>query len=258
MGSEGTLHWSWEEQHLTRYDSYGKAHRQALANDVAPTYKAQLERFLQAVREDAPAPVPAASARELLATIDAARSSSRTGRRVSPSPRVSLRPAGMQDARLLLEWRNDRDTRRWSRSAEEITPEEHSQWFRETLAEGSTQLWVAEHEERPVGQVRIGPERGGIAEVHVAIAPAARGRGLGGAVLVQAAAQALAEPRIRLLHAGVKPENAASLRAFERAGFERAGHDTEGFLRLERSPSRQDYPEPHLGSEFSHIRAARY
>jgi predicted dehydrogenase/RimJ/RimL family protein N-acetyltransferase len=237
VGSAGTLHWSWEDKLLTQHDASGATHRHAVPSDVAPTYRAQLERFLQAVREGAPAPVPAASARQALAVIDAARISSQDGRRVALAPVVALRAANVEDAARLLAWRNDPETRRWSRSSHDIAPDEHASWLRRALADNSTQLWVAECDERPIGHVRVGPEAEGIAEVHVTLAPEARGQGLGAAVLIQATARALAEPRVSLLRANIKPEHEASLRAFGQAGFQVAGSDGEGLVQLERSPS---------------------
>lgn len=238
VGSQGTLHWNWEDQLLTQHDSSGAAHRHVVPSDVAPTYRRQLERFLRAVREDAPAPVPAASAQQALAVIDAARISSRDGRRVALAPAVTLRAADAHDAVRLLAWRNDPETRRWSRASHEITPHEHANWLQRVSADASTQLWVAECDGHPIGHVRVGPEAEGIAEVHVTLAPEARGQGLGSAVLIQATARALTEPRLNLLRASVKPGHEASLRAFRQAGFQVAGSDAEGLVRLERSPSR--------------------
>jgi predicted dehydrogenase/RimJ/RimL family protein N-acetyltransferase len=234
VGAEGTLEWSWEQQRLSYYDAAGKCSRREVPSDVAPTYRAQLERFLQAVREDAPAPIPAVEAQRVLAAIDAARVSSEEGRRVALAPEVRLRDAGLEDAELLLAWRNDPDTRRWSRSSHEIAPEEHESWLGRVLADGSTRLWLAEAEGRPAGQVRIGPATDAGAEVHIGLAPHARGRGLGAAVLVQGAARALAEPGIGLLCAYVKPAHRASLGAFARAGFAVAKGEDRGLVRLER------------------------
>lgn len=234
VGSEGTLRWSWEEQLLTSYDASGSSTRYEAPSDVALTYRRQLERFLDAVRDGAAAPVPATEAQRVLALLDAARTSSREGRRVALAPAVTLRPVRIEDSEKLLAWRNDPDARRWSRSSHEITLDEHESWLQGTLADASMRLWVAEAEGSPVGHVRVGPERDGVAAVHIVLAPQARARGLGIAVLTQAAARALAEPRIGLLYANVKPEHEASLRAFGRAGFDRSGACDDGLLRLER------------------------
>ena len=262
VGSAGTLHWSWEEQLLTHRDASGTTHRRVVPSDVTPTYRAQLERFLQAVREGARAPVPAASAQQVLAVIDAARGSSRTGRRVTLAPPVRLRAADLQDAELMLAWRNDPETQRWSRDSREIEPEEHAHWLQCVLADASTRLWMAECEGQPIASVRVGSEVGGpasdtagptesdgppterisldlraedVAEVHIVLAPHMRGRGLGSAVLIEATARALAEPGLGALHAHVKHDNQASLCAFAKAGFHVVGDDANGLVRLRRS-----------------------
>ncbi|HXC23351.1 MAG TPA: GNAT family N-acetyltransferase [Solirubrobacteraceae bacterium] len=259
VGSAGTLQWSWEEQLLTHRDASGATHRRTVPSDVAPTYRKQLERFLQATREAAPAPVPAASARQVLAVIDAARISARDGRRVALAPPVTLRAARIEDAELILAWRNDPETRRWSRDSHEIETDEHLRWLRRVLADASTRLWIAEFDGQPIANVRIGPETASlaesdgyavehthadpktdeVAEVHIVLASRARGRGLGTAVLIEATALALAEPRLGALNAHVKAHNEASLRAFAKAGFRVVGHDADEFVRLERLPARE-------------------
>lgn len=239
VGSDGTLHWSWEDQHLTRHDAADSTSLLEVPSDVSPTYRRQLERFLAAVLEGSPPPVPAAQARRVLAILDAARTSSRDGRRVTPAPEVVLRTAGRGDAERLRAWRNDPEARRWSRDSHEISRDEHASWLERVLAEDSTQLWIAESGGSPIGNVRVGPAARGTSEVHVTLAPRARGQGLAAAVLMEAAARALAEPGVSLLCAHVKPEHEASLRAFARAGFGRAGADDQGLARLERSPARR-------------------
>lgn len=235
VGSRGTLHWSWEDQQLTHYHgAHGASSQLQVPSDVAPSYRKQLQRFLTAALNGAPAPVPAAEARHVLAVLDAARASSRSGRRMTLAPAVTLRAVEFGDAERLRAWRNDPDTRRWSRDSREISSEEHVSWLRRELADASARLWVAESDGSPIAHVRIAPEAPGTAEVHVVLAPEARGRGLGTAVLVQTAARALADPGVSMLCAHVKPGHVASLRAFARAGFSQAIADERGLLRLER------------------------
>lgn len=234
VGSEGTLHWSWEQQTLTIHRAVGASSKRTVPSDVAPAYRSQLQRFLAAVSDQGKPPVPADQARHVLAAVDAARASSRGGRRIALAPSLRLRAVGRTDVARLLEWRNDPDTRRWSRSSDPIAADEHDAWFERVLDDRSTRLWVAESEGEPVAQVRVGPRSDGAAEVHVTVAPGARGRGVGAAAIMQAAGRALAEPGLELLLAHVKPEHSASLRAFARAGFIAGGQDDAGLIRLER------------------------
>jgi predicted dehydrogenase/RimJ/RimL family protein N-acetyltransferase len=234
VGSEGTLHWSWEGLQLSIHDSSGTTSQRVIPSDVSTTYRDQLERFLAAAGDGSRAPVPAEEAVRVLTVLDAARSSSRDGRRMTLAPAVTLRDLEQADAERLRAWRNDPEARRWSRSTHEITPQEHASWLARVLADGSQRPWVAEADGRPVAHVRISRNEDRSAEVHVVLAPQERGLGLGAAVLEQAAARALADPGIELLCAYVKPAHTASLRAFARAGFRESGTDEEGLLRLER------------------------
>ena len=62
------------------------------------------------------------------------------------------------------------------------------------------------------------PVYAGVAEVMVYVAERARGRGIGGRLL-GALVEASEEAGIWTLHAGIFPENVASIRAHERVGF---------------------------------------
>jgi RimJ/RimL family protein N-acetyltransferase len=80
-------------------------------------------------------------------------------------------------------------------------------------------------EDRPVGVVRF-DGRGGEAEVHIIIAPEARGRGVAARALGAACEHASREMGYALIIARIKEDNAASRRAFARAGFGPERRDT--------------------------------
>lgn len=129
---------------------------------------------------------------------------------------VTPRPATADDAELLLTWRNDPQTRRWSRTSDPVRPEDHRSWLDRVLADGGRRLLVAEYEGAPVGTVRF--DRDGAAwEVSITVAPEARGRGLAVPVLL-AAERTLGSATV---HANVHRDNAASLALFHRAGYHR-------------------------------------
>lgn len=126
----------------------------------------------------------------------------------------TVRPATEADAALLLSWRNDPETRRWSRSPDPIAVAEHQLWLSRTLASPDHRLFVAEHDGRPVGTVRF--DRAGAAwEVNITVAPSARGRRLAAPMLL-AAERALGPEVIR---ANVHHANAASRAVFLGAGY---------------------------------------
>lgn len=135
------------------------------------------------------------------------------------APAVKLRPATPADAELLFTWVNDPDVRRWSFRSAPVAWKTHVEWLAHTLADGGRQLLIAEVDGEPVGQVRLDSEEGGTV-VSVSVAAAARGMGLGTALVEAACRMAATE-----LIARVKAENARSLRAFARAGFVESARD---------------------------------
>ena len=144
----------------------------------------------------------------------------------------TVRPATDADAALLLSWRNDTETRRWSRTPDPVAVADHQSWLSRTLASPDRRLFVAEHEDRPVGTVRF--DRAGEAwEVNITVAPSARGRRLAAPMLL--AAERALGPAV--IHANVHHANAASLAVFRRAGYRMT---TDGEWQwLTKSPSQE-------------------
>jgi predicted dehydrogenase/RimJ/RimL family protein N-acetyltransferase len=238
VGERATAHWSWEGESLTLLGPDGPSSERSVASDVGPAYRRQLERFTAAARGDAGMTAPAGDARHVLAVVEAARVSAREGRRVVLAPPITLRAVERRDSARLRAWRNDPDTRRWSRAEAEVSLSEHECWLDQVLADSANALWIAEAEGAAIGQIRVTRDADGSAELHVTIAPEARGRGLGAALLVEACGRELADPSVQRLVAHVKVDNHSSRCAFARAGFEPVGHDDAGLLRLERRPCR--------------------
>ena len=137
---------------------------------------------------------------------------------------LTLRPATENDATLLWEWVNDDAVRAASFRSEPISWRDHLAWFRARQADPRCHFWlVLGPDEMPIGQVRFDVDDTGAAEVDVSIARAERGRSHAAAALRLASEQLFATTAVKTIVAHVKPENAISLRAFERAGWQRAG-----------------------------------
>ncbi|MFL5295381.1 MAG: GNAT family N-acetyltransferase [Phenylobacterium sp.] len=131
---------------------------------------------------------------------------------MSAASKVRLRKATPSDALDVLAWRNDPLTRAMSRSAEEIHPGEHLAWFESALGNPALILLIGEADGGKVGMVRF--DVGVETEVSINVNPACRGRGYGYRLLSQALAQ-VSGPVV----ADIRPDNLASQRIFERAGF---------------------------------------
>ena len=96
---------------------------------------------------------------------------------------MRLRQVTLDDADILLAWRNDPEVRAVSRSTDEVTMAEHEAWLMRMLESPLSWLFIGvDEEEHPVGHTRV-VEEGRYAEVSIVVAPHARSRGLGGQLL---------------------------------------------------------------------------
>jgi RimJ/RimL family protein N-acetyltransferase len=111
-------------------------------------------------------------------------------------------------------------------SSEAISWDEHVAWFRDKLADRNCRIFVAlDASGVAAGQIRIDRTEGSGAGIAIAIAidiaidARFRGLGYGSRLIEMGSDKAFAEWGTVQLNAFVKPENAASAKAFERAGF---------------------------------------
>lgn len=148
---------------------------------------------------------------------------------------LRARRARPDDAELLLAWRNDPDTRRWSRSHDEVGLAAHRRWLTGSLERDDRLLLVVDDVRGPVGTVRWDRDDSGW-EVSITVAPQRRGEGLAGPLL-RAGEDALrartgaGTPVTAVVHTG----NDASARLFARAGYgDPTGPDADGFRTVHR------------------------
>ena len=145
---------------------------------------------------------------------------------------VKLRPAAMVDCQRIWVWRNDPETRAASFDTAEIPWDEHQRWFSASLERPDRRIYLITVEDRPQGVARLDVV-GSEAAVSIHLAPEARGRGIGTAVLQELARSALAERDVRRLVASVKVDNLPSRGAFANAGFTNVA-TVDGVVTLER------------------------
>ncbi len=133
---------------------------------------------------------------------------------------LCVRPVEAADEGLILTWANDPLTRRNAFDSSPISADVHADWFRRRLAETGSFYIVETEAGVPIGQVRFAPAEAAW-EIHYAVAPAFRGRGIGRAVLATALDRFRKQvPRGARIFGQVKPANAPSRRIFESLGFE--------------------------------------
>ena len=142
---------------------------------------------------------------------------------VGPSPALwVVRPAGLDDSRLIWQWRNDPVTRQMAKSNQPIPWSEHERWFAATLASELSVLYVVETGGVAVAMVRF-DVRGATAEVSINVDPTARGQGIGKQALAAACDRFVQERAPRQIVADVRRSNSASQRIFAATGFAPVG-----------------------------------
>ena len=144
---------------------------------------------------------------------------------------ITLRLTTIQDADLLLEWRNDPETRKASHNTAEVQRDEHVTWLSRTLSNPNRRLFVAEEDGVPVGTARADLSEG-VWELSWTVAPNARGRGVAKRMVALLASQ-ISEP----IRAEVKAGNLASVRIAEHAGM-KFDREANGVLHYARAALR--------------------
>ncbi len=140
---------------------------------------------------------------------------------------LQLRRAIPDDCSLLWEWANDPVTRQMSFSSDPIPWDSHVGWFESKINDPNALLLIA-FVDSEIGQVRFDLEDNTEAVIGVSIAPNQRGMGYGARLIQFGTAEVLRVWQVERVHAYIKPSNIASLRVFEKAGYQDAGIEHYG------------------------------
>jgi RimJ/RimL family protein N-acetyltransferase len=139
---------------------------------------------------------------------------------------LRLRPVEERDCRLLWEWANDPVVRAASFSQAPIPWEDHQAWFKGKMNDGNSLILIGENEQgRAIGQFRFDSRSSEDGDIDVSLAPEARGAGYGSVLIDLGVRKIFERTGTQRVHAFIRPENQASMRAFERAGFARLGDE---------------------------------
>ena len=131
-----------------------------------------------------------------------------------------LRPATLEDAKLLFEWRNDPVMRMNARHTGEVLYETHLAWLQDSLGNPLRTLLVAV-DEVPIGTIRFDRLEDGF-ELSWMIGPQYRGKGLGTKMI----AEAIKNQRMNVM-ADIKNSNLPSISIAQKNGFVLLSKDGE-------------------------------
>lgn len=151
---------------------------------------------------------------------------------IKASP-IHLRPAASKDRDLVFEWRNNPEIIALGTSQKSVSALEHSDWFELILRSTNCRLFIILLGNDPIGQVRFEINKNVHAEISIFLVKGFTGRGFGVASINQSCRLALESfQEVSCIVAFVRKDNFASLRAFEKAGFQA---DNTGSQRAEHS-----------------------
>jgi UDP-2,4-diacetamido-2,4,6-trideoxy-beta-L-altropyranose hydrolase len=133
---------------------------------------------------------------------------------------LSIRLVEDGDCKLLWDWANDPVVRASAFSSATIPWNDHVVWFREKLKDQNCRILVTlDAGAVPVGQIRFDKRGASEADVDITVDGGSRGLGYASRLIDLGTSWAFAEWGVKRFNAFVKPENIASAKAFERAGF---------------------------------------
>ncbi|MHC2990957.1 glycosyltransferase [Pontibacter sp. HJ8] len=148
-------------------------------------------------------------------------------RHLSLAASLTLREASPDDLLLLFEWANDPEVRSRSFNPEPIPLENHTRWFQARLENPDTKIYLAEANGIPAAQIRF-DVNGATATISYLISAGYRGNGLGHTILLKGVQKLRKQrPDVHLVEGLVQQGHSASIRSFEKAGFDYAQPDAQ-------------------------------
>jgi RimJ/RimL family protein N-acetyltransferase len=132
---------------------------------------------------------------------------------------IHLRPAVDSDASLLFKFVNEPDSLAWKiRTAALISWDEHTKWLELRLKNHNCRIWIIVLDNTAVGQIRL-EKSDHTVEIDIYVAQQFRKQNIASQALSFAVKCSQSRWRGLPLSALVKPNNNASIKLFEKAGF---------------------------------------
>ncbi len=130
---------------------------------------------------------------------------------------LTLKDASIEDSEQLFDWANDPTVRELSFNNSNIEYATHQKWFKYKLNSQDCSIFIFHIRNWPVGQVRIEKESGR-SIIGISIDKKLRGKGLAPILLRKAINHYWIDNKQDII-AYIKPDNKASIKAFEICGF---------------------------------------
>lgn len=133
---------------------------------------------------------------------------------------ISLRNVEACDINDLFNWRNHSDVRKNSFNADLISWDEHEKWFKAKIKDSYTSIYIACSGKDKVGSIRF-EDKSDVIKVSIMLNPDFLGKGFGSKIIRLVTERFIKEKNTsKPIHAEIKRDNIASLKAFQKAGFE--------------------------------------
>ncbi|WP_282128588.1 UDP-2,4-diacetamido-2,4,6-trideoxy-beta-L-altropyranose hydrolase [Roseobacter litoralis] len=138
---------------------------------------------------------------------------------------LTMRYAVRTDSRRVWEWRlAGPSAKHYTKRTQGANYWDHDVWFCSALENPETKLFIFETGTLPIGYVRLDAGGHRRATVSICVAEDQRGTGVGRKMLALAHREAMSLNTLQLI-AEIHPENEASIRLFEGAGYIQSGRD---------------------------------
>ena len=131
-----------------------------------------------------------------------------------------LRPASINDAKILYLWRNDSMTRLSSHNTNKIKWNDHINWLKSMLDNKDKKIFIAKSNGKPVGTVRA-EYIDNVYKLSWTVSPESRGKDIG-KKMVRLLANKINAP----IRAEIKKENVASAKIAEYSGMKLLREDS--------------------------------
>lgn len=138
-----------------------------------------------------------------------------------------LRPITLDDARLLIDWRNRPTIRQVMFTTGEIDWTEHIAWLERTIASDRSHAFIFEQQGIPLGYVKLDRTHADRMSWGFYIGAVDAPAGSGSRMLFLALDEAFGPLSAKRIEASVRADNAASLHVHAKLGFQRLNNGPE-------------------------------